>query len=258
MNLIDTHAHIYLEAFDADRDDVLKHARQAGIETILMPNIDLQTVDRMHRLADQYPDRCLPMMGLHPTSVHANCRNVLMQIKSLFLTRKYLAVGEIGLDLYWDKSFLREQIIAFEEQLKWSIDLQLPVVIHCREAFRPVMESIRRTGGKHLLRGVFHSFGGSPEELAEILSLESFFVGVNGVVTFRNSQAGDAIRRCPLDRLVVETDAPYLTPVPHRGRRNEPAYVRFTVAKLAELFHTDVETIASCTTENARRLFGLS
>jgi TatD DNase family protein len=257
MSLIDTHAHIYQADFDADLQEMIRRAQLAGLEKILLPNIDPESIDRLHELADRYPDFCLPMMGLHPTSVQSGYKDALKNIKGCFFRRKYIAVGEIGLDLYWDKTFRKEQIAAFEEQLKWSIDLQLPAVIHCREAFSLVMESILKTGEKHL-RGIFHSFGGTLEELNEILRLEHFFIGVNGVVTFKNSKAGEAIRQCPLDRIVVETDAPYLTPVPYRGKRNEPAYIRMTVEKLAALFNTGIETVEARTTDNARRMFSLS
>jgi TatD DNase family protein len=257
MSLIDTHAHIYQEDFDPDLEIIITRARQTGIEKILLPNIDLKSVDRMHHLADTFPDYCFPMMGLHPTSVQSDYNTVLKKLRQFFSVRKYVAVGEIGLDLYWDKTFLKEQILAFEEQLKWSIDLQLPVVIHCREAFSQVMESLDKIGSQHL-RGIFHSFGGSREELAAILALEHFFIGVNGVLTFKNSKAEEAIRICPLDKIVVETDAPYLAPVPYRGKRNEPAYIRFTVEKLATLWGTDARSVAIQTGENACRMFGLS
>jgi TatD DNase family protein len=197
------------------------------------------------------------MMGLHPTSVRSDYNTVLKKLRQFFSIRKYVAIGEIGLDLYWDKTFLQKQILAFEEQLRWSIDLQLPVVIHCREAFPYVMESMNKIGSRYL-RGVFHSFGGSREELLTILELEHFFIGVNGALTFKNFKSEESIRLCPPDRLVVETDAPYLTPVPYRGKRNEPAYIRFTVEKLAELLRTDRQSIENQTTENACRMFGLS
>ncbi|MDR1122254.1 MAG: TatD family hydrolase [Dysgonamonadaceae bacterium] len=256
MSLIDTHAHIYQEDFDPDLEIVIARARQTGIEKILLPNIDLKSVDRMHRLADTFPDYCLPMMGLHPTSVQSDYSAVLKKLRQLFSVRKYIAVGEIGLDLHWDKTFLQEQILAFEEQLKWSIDVQLPVVIHCRDAFSYVMESLDKIGSRYL-RGIFHSFGGSPEELTAILALEHFIIGVNGVLTFKNSKAEAAIRLCPPERIVVETDAPYLAPVPYRGKRNEPAYIRFTVEKLATLWETDARSVEIQTGRNACRMFGL-
>ncbi|MDR2627438.1 MAG: TatD family hydrolase [Dysgonamonadaceae bacterium] len=254
MSLIDTHAHIYQEDFEADLQETIQRARHAGIEKILMPNIDLESVERMHLLTDSYPDFCLPMMGLHPTSVRRDDGDVLPKIRQYFQHRQYIAVGEIGLDLYWDKTFLTEQIAAFETQLQWSIDLQLPVVIHCREAFHYVMESILRVGGERL-RGVFHSFGGSTDELNAIVRLEHFLIGINGVVTFKNANVGEAIRHCPPDKIVVETDAPYLAPVPYRGKRNEPSFIRHTVEKLAALLDMDVASVEKQTTENARRMF---
>ncbi len=256
MALIDTHSHIYQEDFDADLSQVITNARNAGVSRILMPNIDLESVERMHVLSERYPEYCLPMMGLHPTSVTANHQTDLTIIKNYFSERKYIAVGEIGIDLYWDKTYLKEQIETFEEQLRWSIELDLPVVIHNRDAFSYVIESIKKVGA-HQLRGIFHSFGGTQEELEEILGLEDFLIGVNGVVTFKNSKAGDTIRSCPLDKIVVETDAPYLAPVPYRGKRNEPAYILKTAEKLAELFQINISQICDITTTNADKMFRL-
>jgi TatD DNase family protein len=196
------------------------------------------------------------MMGLHPTSVGAGFREVLAQLKALFRDRKYVAVGEIGIDLYWDRTFLKEQIAAFEEQLQWSIEWNLPVSIHTREAFPQVFESLDSVGAAKL-RGVFHSFGGSREELEKAVSYENFFLGINGVVTYKNVTFRDYLPIAPIERIVLETDAPYLPPVPYRGKRNEPAYLRYIVEKLAEIYGLPVETIADKTTENARRLFGI-
>ncbi len=255
MTLTDTHSHIYLEDFNEDIKEVIDRAQQSGITKILMPNIDVDSIGAMHRLADCYPDLCFPMMGLHPTSVQSNYKETLQVLFPYFKQRKYVAVGEIGIDLYWDKTLLKEQIVAFEEQLRWSIDLQLPVVIHNRESFSYVMESIHKVGAQHL-HGVFHSFGGTQDELSEILKLENFYVSLNGVLTFKNSHISEVIKSCPLDRILVETDAPYLTPVPWRGKRNEPAYIWKTVEKLAETFGKEVSGIAEICSKNTNRLFG--
>jgi len=256
MNLIDTHSHIYQEDFDEDIEEVINRASQTGVNRILLPNIDLDSIDRMHRLVDAYPSYCLPMMGLHPTSAKADFQEQLDQLRPWFSKRNYIAVGEIGIDLYWDTTFFKEQQEAFERQLQWSIDLDLPVVIHNREAFEPIMNSIEKTGSDRL-RGVFHSFGGTKEELDRILSLKGFYVGINGVVTFKNARLSESLEACPLDRIVVETDAPYLSPVPFRGKRNESAYIVKTVEKLAGIFQITPEDVGEWTTRNAKNLFGL-
>ncbi len=256
MNLIDTHSHIYQEDFDEDRTDVIARAAHAGIRQILLPNIDVESIPKMNRLSAEYPDSCFPMMGLHPTSVGEDYQKQLDIIHSWFSKQPYIAVGEIGLDLYWDKTHLREQIEAFETQLQWSIELDLPVVIHNRDAFIHVMNSIRKTGANRL-RGIFHSFGGTKEELDEILALPHFLVGINGVVTFKNSGLSEVLKDCPIEKIVLETDAPYLSPVPFRGKRNEPVYMLHTAEKLAAIFSTGVEEIARQTTGNVKRLFRL-
>lgn len=257
MRLIDSHSHIYQEDFDADLGEVMERAAQSGISRILLPNIDVGSIDRMHRLTKAYPEYCIPMMGLHPTSVKEDFRQQLEVVHTWLSAQPYIAVGEIGIDLYWDKTFFGQQQEAFETQLRWSIDLDLPVVIHNREAFEPIMESIEKTG-KGRLRGVFHSFGGTKEELKRILELERFCVGINGTLTFKNSKLAETLQDCPLEKIILETDAPYLAPVPHRGKRNEPAYMLKTAEKLAEVFRTSPETIGEQTSRNAERLFGLS
>ena len=256
MNIINTHSHVYSEEFDQDRDDVIQRAKEAGIQRLLMPNIDVHSIPSMHSVAGKYPGYCIPMMGLHPTSVNSDYKQQLSIIqKHLFQPKSYIAVGEIGIDLYWDKTFLQEQISAFETQLQWSIDMQLPVVIHNRDAFSQVMQCIQ-TVGRDKLRGVFHSFGGTCEELEEILSLPGFMIGINGVVTFKNAKLETVMPYCPLDRLVIETDDPYLAPVPYRGKRNEPAYIVNVVSKLSEILSISPEILSQTTSDNACRIFG--
>jgi len=258
MYLIDSHSHIYQKEFDNDRDNVIFRARQCGINKILLPNVDRESIPQIQSVCNQYPDYCYPMMGLHPTSVNSGYQPELEYIRKQFEdTRyRYIAVGEIGLDLYWDKTFLREQIIVFEDQLKWSIDLQLPVVIHSRDAISQVVECIQRVGA-NLLRGVFHSFGGNEEELHLLLPLENFMIGINGVVTFKNSTLHQHLHLAPLNRIIIETDAPYLAPVPYRGKCNEPSYIVEVAKKLAQIYQTDLEEIAGQTTRNAETLFRL-
>ena len=254
MYLIDSHTHIFLEEFDSDRDLVIQRARDAGVRSFCLPNIDVESIERLHQVSAQYPVWCYPMMGLHPTSVKAHYQHDLELIKAELSKRKYIAIGEIGLDLYWDKTFLNEQIRAFEEQLRWSIEWNLPVAIHTREAFPQVFESLYRTGVDRL-RGVFHSFGGSREELNEIERCKNFMIGINGVITYKKANFRDYLPTFPLERIVLETDSPYLSPTPFRGKRNEPAYLLQVAAKLAEVYRLPIETVAEITTENARRLF---
>jgi len=254
MVLIDSHTHIFLEEFDSDRDIVIQRAKEAGVGMFLLPNIDIESIEQVHRLSEQYPDCCYPMMGLHPTSVKADFQHDLEAIKAEFNKRKYAAIGEIGIDLYWDKTFLKEQICAFEEQLRWSIEYDLPVAIHTREAFPQVFESLYKVGIDRL-RGVFHSFGGSREELEEILLCKNFMIGINGVITYNKANFRDYLPLFPLERIILETDAPYLTPTPFRGKRNEPAYLIHVAEKLAEVYGVSVDKIAEVTSENARRLF---
>ncbi|MCL1934590.1 MAG: TatD family hydrolase [Candidatus Azobacteroides sp.] len=254
MYLIDSHTHLFSEEFDSDRDFVIQRAIEAGIRLFCLPNIDTESVERLHQVSDQYSACCFPMMGLHPTSVKAHYQHDLEVIKTELNKREYIAIGEIGLDLYWDQTFLNEQIHVFEEQLRWSIDRDLPVVIHTREAFPQVFESLYKVGIERL-RGVFHSFGGTREELEEIVLCKNFMIGINGVITYKKANFRDYLPMFPLERIVLETDSPYLSPTPFRGKRNEPAYLLHTAAKLAEVYNLPIEKIAEVTTENARRLF---
>ncbi|WP_029904230.1 TatD family hydrolase [Prevotella sp. 10(H)] len=256
MRIIDTHSHIYSEEFDNDIDDVIERSKQAGVEKILLPNIDVESLGRLHAISDQYKGYCIPMMGLHPTSVGEDWKEQLDLIKQQFSERSYIAVGEIGLDLYWDKTYEKEQRLIFEEQLCWSIEYNLPVAIHSRDAIFQCIECIRNVGADRL-RGVFHSFGGSEEELEKILSLGNFLLGINGVVTFKNSTLSTILRKTDLNHIIIETDAPYLAPVPYRGKRNESSYTVKVVEKLAEIYETTLEEVGQITTQNAAELFSL-
>lgn len=257
MKLIDSHSHIYQKDFDDDLYEVVERARQAGISHIFMPNIDVESIDRMLKLSMLFPGYCIPMMGLHPTSVKEDFGRQLDSIRHLFSKQTFAAVGEIGIDLYWDKTYIRQQQEAFETQLQWSIELDLPVVIHHRQSLAETVESICKVGADRL-RGVFHSFGGNREELETILALENFYIGINGTLTFKNSKLEETIRYCPIEKIVLETDAPYLSPVPYRGKRNEPAYIQNTAARLAGIFGLDTETTGLQTSANALKLFGWS
>lgn len=254
MNLVDTHCHIYLEEFDVDQKEVIAHALAANIETLLLPNVDLSTVDRMLMFCDQNPDFAFPMMGLHPTSVDKNYSKPLKLIESYLNKRPYCAIGEIGIDLYWDKTYLKEQKKVFEEQLQWSLDMNLPVSIHTREAFDEVFDSIYKVSSDKLF-GVFHSFSGNENDLKEIKKLSGFKLGINGVVTFKNAHLSNVLQHTDISHLVLETDAPYLAPVPYRGKRNEPAYIVKTAEKIAEIYKLSYHEVAVATQKNSLEMF---
>ncbi|MDR0825431.1 MAG: TatD family hydrolase [Prevotella sp.] len=256
MKIIDTHSHIYSEEFDNDIEAVIDRAKKAGVEKILLPNIDVSSIERLHAVSDKYTGYCIPMMGLHPTSVGENWQEELDLIKRRLADRPYIAIGEIGLDFYWDKTFEKEQRLVFEEQLRWSIEYDLPVAIHSRDAISQCVSCVRNVGEENL-RGVFHSFGGTVEELEEILSLNNFMLGINGVVTFKNSTLSTVLKNTDLSHIIVETDSPYLAPVPYRGKRNESSYTLNVVAKLAEIYGATPEEVGKITTENAEKLFAL-
>lgn len=256
MSIIDTHSHIFDEQFNSDIDSVIARAKTNNVEYILLPNIDSSTIGDLLELSDKYPNYALPMMGFHPTSVTADWQNELFIIKKEFTKRKFVAVGEIGIDLYWDKSLEAEQKLAFEEQLRWSIEFDLPVSIHSRNATLEAVECIHRVG-KEKLRGIFHSFGGSEEELERIIDLKNFKIGINGTVTYKKSTLPEVLKKTNLSHIVIETDAPYLPPVPYRGKRNEPSYTTYVAAKLAEIYETSIEDVENITSENAKKMFGI-
>ena len=257
MGLIDTHCHLYLEDFDPEQEQLIEEAKASGIERLLMPNVDLTTIDRMHALCDQHPDFALPMMGFHPTSVDEHYAESLRHTEQWLGKRAYCAIGEIGIDLYWDKTYLKEQQEVFEEQLRWSIDLDLTVAIHTREAYPEVLNCIYKVGADRLY-GVFHSFTGTREELDEVEKLSRFMIGINGVVTFKNAHLDERIQDFPLDRILLETDAPYLSPVPYRGKRNLPVYIWKTAEKLGNIWNLPTEQIVEATQKNAIRQFKLA
>ncbi|MCD8044067.1 MAG: TatD family hydrolase [Tannerellaceae bacterium] len=257
MKIVDTHCHLYLEEFSQDIDEVIASARQNNISHIILPNVDTTTVADLFKLTEQYPNYFYPLLGLHPTSVGDSYKKDLQVIENYISQHTIYGIGEIGIDLYWDKTYKQEQIIVFEEQLRWSLDLNLPVSIHTREAFPEVIESLYKVGPEKL-KGVFHSFTGTIEHLKEINKLPGFFIGINGVITFKNSDLSSVIKETGLNKIVLETDAPYLAPVPLRGKRNEPVYLWNTAKKVAESLETDIEMIAEQTSKNALELFGIT
>lgn len=256
MNIIDTHSHIYQPDFDNDIEDVILRAKQAGVINILLPNIDVESINRVTDLSNKYAGYCLPMMGLHPTSVSTDWKSDLNTIKTELKQGGYIAVGEIGIDLYWDKSLVEEQKQAFEEQLRWSADYNLPVVIHSRDAITECIECVKNVGEDNL-RGVFHSFGGTSDELEAVLALQNFYIGINGVVTFKNSGLSTVLKVADLSRIVLETDAPYLSPVPYRGKRNESSYVLRVAECLSNIYGVSLAEVAHVTTRNAKKIFGI-
>lgn len=258
MNMIDTHSHLFLEEFADDLPEVVERARQAGVSHVFMPNIDSTTLQPMLDVCARYEGYCFPMIGLHPTSVRAEDyeRELDVVARELASGRRYVAVGEIGMDLYWDRTYLKEQEEVLRRQFDWALAYDLPVVIHCREAFDyiyRIMEPYRSTG----LRGVFHSFTGTADEARRILDFSGFYLGINGVVTFKKSHLPDVLSSVPLERILLETDSPYLTPVPYRGRRNESAYVQYVLLKVAEVYGCSPAEVAEQTSESALKVFGI-
>jgi TatD DNase family protein len=254
-NVIDTHSHLFVEEFDGDRAEVMRRAREAGVQRILMPNIDLASVEPMLRTCAEYPDFCFPMIGLHPTEVGADNRKALAELKALLSKYDFIAIGEVGIDLYWDKTFKNEQLAVLEEQIGWALERNLPLVIHSREAFAELYALFSHYKDAPI-RGVFHSFTGTADEANALLEFPGFMLGVNGVVTFKKSALPETLSEVPLTRLVVETDSPYLAPTPYRGRRNESAYIVRVVERLSEIYACSPEYVAEQTCFNARKLFG--
>ena len=252
--MIDTHSHIYSEEFDADRITVISRAIESGVQKIILPNVDSESLPRMLKLEAEYPEYCFAAIGLHPTSVNQDVENELKMVRDELERRKYIAIGEIGIDLYWDKTFLKEQIYAFQTQIEWALEYNLPIIIHQRDSFRDTMNALKPYKNKGL-RGVFHSFGGTRDEANEIINFGGFVMGINGVVTFKNSKLSETIKHFSLENFILETDAPYLTPVPFRGKRNESAYVKYVCEKIAEIYQIRAEKVDEITTKMTERLF---
>lgn len=255
MNMIDTHSHIFEPDFTEDLPEVVARAKEVGVEKIFMPNIDDTTVDAMLAVCRQYTGYCYPMLGFHPTSVDADAMPKVKEMRKFLVEgHPYIAVGEVGLDLYWDKTFLKEQQQVLDEQIQWALEWNLPLVIHCREAF-PELFEVLEPYKETALKGVFHSFTGTVDEAEELVSYTRFMIGVNGVVTYKKSTLPEALKRIPMDRLVLETDSPYLPPVPFRGKRNESSYVKRVAQKLAELYDMEIGEVERKTTANALKVF---
>lgn len=256
MRFIDTHAHLYLEEFEEDRDTMIQRAVEAGVEQFFLPNINSSTIEAMLHLEETYPERCFPMMGLHPSWVKEGFREELAVVKEWLDRRGFCAVGEIGIDLYWDKTHLAEQQEAFLTQIEWAKERDLPIVIHSRESIDLVINMLKEVRDSRL-KGIFHCFGGSEAQAEAIIDL-GFYLGIGGVLTFKKSGLDRVMESIDLSHVVLETDSPYLAPVPYRGKRNESAYVRLVAEKLATVKGTTVEEVARITTQNAERVFSLS
>lgn len=257
MNFIDTHTHLYSKEFDHDRTAVIKEAIHLGVKKFFLPNIDIDSIAGMLALQNEFPNICYPMLGLHPCSVSENYKNVLAEIESKIASTNIIAIGEIGIDLYWDKTLLKQQIDAFKIQINWAKKLKLPIVIHVRDAFDEVFEVIDELNDD-TLTGVFHCFTGNLEQANKIIAYGGFKLGIGGVVTFKNSGLDKVLANVDLEHLVLETDAPYLAPTPYRGKRNQSTYVPIIAQKLADIYHVSSHEIGEITSKNALKLFNVT
>jgi TatD DNase family protein len=249
----DTHTHLYSEEFNDDRSAMIERAINAGISRFYLPNVDSESIEGMLALEKQYPGVCFPMMGLHPCSVKEDYRTELDLVRLWLEKRPFCAIGEIGMDLYWDKTFVKEQEIAFREQIDLALQYQYPIIIHCRDAFNEIFEVL--DSYQTIPKGIFHCFSGNQAQAEKILSYSNFMLGIGGVLTFKNSGLDKVIEHIDLKHLVLETDAPYLAPAPHRGKRNESSYLSLVAQKLADIKHCSLETISSITSQNAISIF---
>ena len=258
LNYIDTHCHLDGEEFAQDRDAVVQRAREAGCTRIFLPAIDVASCQSVIDVCRQYPDYCYPMLGLHPEEVKADWQTVLAQIKSRLSEPQVVAIGEVGLDFYWSREFEQAQLAAFEEQVKWSVEYRLPLMIHCRKAQHELVAILKRYQND-LPGGVFHCFTGNEQEAKELLQFERFVLGIGGVLTFKKSHLPEVLPAVvPLDRIVLETDAPYMAPVPKRGERNEPAFVAYVLKRLAEAYGVSEEEVERQTNANCEKILNIS
>ena len=255
--MIDTHAHIYSSKFDEDREEVVDRAEKKGVKYLLLPNIDLDSIGPMIDLCESHKN-CIPMMGLHPCSIDAGYSNTLEKIRiELFNSKEqYIAVGEIGIDLYWDKTYVQEQMDSFRKQIQWAKELKLPIVIHSRDSFPEIFQVLDQENDCDL-SGVFHCFSGTENDAQHILSYGGFKMGIGGTITYKKSKLPDVIKNIDLEHILLETDSPYLAPRPFRGKRNESSYLRYVVTKLSEIYECSENEIIEKTTLNAEELFNI-
>ncbi|MDB5008064.1 MAG: hydrolase TatD [Mucilaginibacter sp.] len=255
MVLTDTHTHLYYETAIEKRIELMERCKQNNVGRLFLPNVDASSVPMVFSLVESFPDSCYPMLGLHPCSVKADWEEELNTIQKAVDQHKIVAVGEIGIDLYWDKTFLAEQVQAFKKQIGWAKQLKLPIVIHCRDAFNEVFEVLQQEQDENL-SGIFHCFTGTLEQANQIIDL-GFYLGIGGVVTYKNAGLDKIVAQIDLNHIVLETDSPYLTPVPYRGKPNESSYLMYVAQKVADLHQTDLATVANVTTANSRQIFGV-
>ena len=253
MTIIDTHCHLYAEEFENDIEQVIANAQQESVQQFYLPNIDSSSIESMLQLEAKYPGVCIAMMGLHPCSVNADYKKELQTVESWLQKRRFAAVGEIGLDFYWDRTFEIQQYEAFRRQTELALQYQLPIVIHTRNAMQQCIDVVSEYAGRGL-KGIFHCFGGSMQEAEQIIAL-GFYLGIGGVLTYKKSGLPAVLDHISLEHMVLETDAPYLAPVPKRGKRNESAYMKYIITALAEIKQTSPEEIARITTANATFVF---
>lgn len=255
MKLIDTHTHLYLDNFNPDRNEVVQNAVNQGIVKMLLPAIDMSTYDSMMELVKEHPGNCIPMIGLQPTSVNNNYEEEISFVESKITTDRFIAIGEIGIDLYWDETFVDQQKDAFRRQLRMAKKYRLPAVIHTRDSFNEIYSIVREEKTENLC-GVFHCFTGTPDEAKKIIEL-GFMIGIGGIITFKNAGLAEIVQDLPLESMVLETDSPFLTPAPYRGKRNQSAYITYIVKKLADIKRMRVNHIAEITSNNAVEIFNL-
>ena len=253
--MIDSHCHLYSSEFEQDIDLIVTRALEESVSKFYLPAIDSGTHEKMISFEGKYPDKCFSMMGLHPCSVKDNYRDELEIIAGWLAKRSFAAIGETGLDFYWDQTFIKEQYIALEQQVDWALQYDVPLVLHTRNALQETIDVIKNFSSTSL-RGIFHCFGGTPKQAEQIIDA-GFYLGIGGVITYKNSGLTEAISEVDLQYLVLETDAPYLTPVPFRGKRNESSYLKYIAAKIADVKNTTLENVDTITTANAEKLFGL-
>ena len=253
--ITDTHTHLYSEQFDQDRDAMIQRAKNTGVQRFFIPAIDSSYTERMFSLENNYPSDVFLMMGLHPTSVKENYESELLHVKEWIDKKSFVAIGEIGIDLYWDKTYLKEQKKAFQTQIKWAKEKKLPIVIHCRNAFDEIFDILELEKGPDLY-GIFHCFTGTLKQAKKAISY-NMKLGIGGVVTFKNGKIDTFLNQIPLQHIVLETDAPYLSPTPFRGKRNESSYIKFVIEKLASIYELPFSEIINITTENSKEVFGI-
>ena len=255
MHFTDTHTHLDGEEFRNDLPDVISRAKAAGVARVLIPAVDLSSIDGIIALCNTYKGYAFPMIGLHPEAVKSDWKEQLSLLKARFHDTHFIAVGEIGLDFYWDRTYEKEQLLAFETQVEWAAEWQLPLVIHCRKAQNEMVPILKKYE-KDLVGGIFHCFTGNQKEAEQLLQFDKFALGIGGVLTFKSCHLREDLpASVPLERIVLETDSPYMTPVPHRGERNESAFVRLVLEKLAEVYGVSADEVARVTEENVKRIF---